>query len=468
MAAENLCVLPRLDEEERHEYWAALALRHCRGLGTRSIRRLFERFGSAYAAIRHVDEWAAQGLGRQAGGIHAGSWRNSAKVEWDAARRVEGEVLLWTDSRYPEALREIPDSPSLLYVRGRTDLLAEIGVGVVGTRACSQRGERDARSLAGGLASVGIVVISGLAGGVDSVAHATALELPGSTIAVLGTGLDVPYPRTNTQLYARVAEQGLLVSEFAPGTQPEPRNFPIRNRIISGLSVGVLVVEASVRSGSLITARLALEQNRAVYAVGGDVGDPRSEGCQELIRKGAQPVFCAGDMLSDLRAVLLARRDARLSILLPDNFAPTRLAGLNRPEASKPADPPEIVPEGQAQPDEVQDTIQPQPVQNEPVLSAPVSASSPASAKKPDSLPRTTTSSPAPPVLAQTAKYGAEAGEAAMAQNILALLVQAPRTIEQLCELLGAPPGELSAELAILEVRRCVRCLPDTRYSLFE
>lgn len=440
MAAENLCVLPRLNEAERHEYWAALALRHCRGLGARSARRLMERYGAAYAAILQVEGWPSLGLGKQAQLFKSDQWRESAKVEWDAARTLPGEVLLWTDLRYPAVLREIPDSPILLYVRGRTSLLTEVGVGIVGMRQCSERGARDARTLAGGLAAAGIVVVSGLAQGVDGHAHAAALDLPGSTIAVLGTGLDVPYPQNHEGLYHRVAELGLLVTELAPGTRPEPRNFPIRNRIISGLSMGVVVVEAAPQSGSLITARMALEQNRAVYAVGGAVGDPRSEGCQELIRQGAQPVFCAGDILSDLRAVLLDRGDTRLRIELPDVIAdlpdddvPRVATGVDEPPAlPTPVGPAELGAAGLVVKKKAKKSALPEPITPEVIAPKPAIPATP------------------------------------LARRILGLLARQPYTIDKLCEELSVPPGQISAELIIMEVRRCVRRLPDTRYSLYE
>lgn len=443
MAVENLCALPRLNEAERHEYWAALALRHCRGLGARSALRLAMQYGSAYAAVRHVAEWHSIGLAKQASFFISDQWRDPAKEEWDAARGLVGEVLLWTDPRYPVVLREIPDAPIFLYMRGCTRLLDEVGVGVVGTRQCSARGARDARTLAGGLAAACLTVISGLAAGVDSYAHAAALELPGSTIAVLGTGLDVPYPQTNTDLYAAVAEKGLLLSEFAPGTRPEGRNFPIRNRIISGLAVGVLVVEAAPQSGSLITARLALEQNRAVYAVGGAVGDPRSAGCQELIRQGAIPVFGAGDILSDLWAVLIDRGDTRLRIDLPDadGSAPASLAEapIQPPSLPTPAggDPASLAP---ARPPSVVPAVVPVV----PVVPANVPVLVPAAA--PENLPP----------------------EAPLARRILAIVARSPASIDAICEALEAPPAQVSAELIILEVRRCVRRLPDTRYALFE
>ena len=163
-------------------------------------------------------------------------------------------------------------------------LLGNPCVSIVGTRTCSREGIRAAQAIASGLAASGITVVSGLAIGIDKQAHLAALDLPGGTIAVLGAGPDVCYPKENDGLRRSIIQRGLLISEYAPGTLPDPRHFPIRNRIISGLSLGVVVVEAALRSGSLITARLALEQNRAVYAVPGGIGSKYAEGCQKLIR----------------------------------------------------------------------------------------------------------------------------------------------------------------------------------------
>ena len=173
-------------------------------------------------------------------------------------------------------------------------------IGVVGSRQASRQGLRVSRHMAGFLASCGMAVVSGMACGVDAEAHAAALKEVGRSIGVLGTGIDLVYPRSNTALFARMEESGLLLSEFAPGSKALPEHFPVRNRIISGLSLGIVVVEAASRSGSLITARNALEQNREVYAVPGPALESRCCGVQELVRQGAHPVFSAEDILRDL------------------------------------------------------------------------------------------------------------------------------------------------------------------------
>ena len=310
MPPQNMLV--NMDGKRRLEFWATLALRHCPGVGSRMLCRLLHSFGSAYEVFRRVRSGTLKGFGVTSGAVAALQnevWRATALAEWQAAACCTGEIILWIDSSYPSLLRELPDAPALLYVRGDVELLRSPAVAVVGTRHCTRDGRHAARVLAGGLAASGITVVSGMARGVDTAAHMAAIELPGSTVAVLGTGVDVVYPSENTSLYQSIVEKGLVISEFAPGSAPEARHFPVRNRIISGLALGVLVVEAAQGSGSLITARMALEQNRAVYAVGGGVGEQRFRGCQELIRQGAMPVFSYEDILRDLQVLLASHCD---------------------------------------------------------------------------------------------------------------------------------------------------------------
>ena len=304
MSADD-SALALLSEAERKEYWACLALRHTAKLGTRSVRRLLARFGSSLAAFEHPGQWREAEVGAdKSAALASEAWRVPAREEWDAAKTLDGRIVLWTSPDYPERLRELPDAPPLVYTRGDPALLGGPSLAVVGKRKCSSEGLRAAAYFAEQLSRAGVTVVSGLALGVDQAAHRSALPHPGRTVAVLGTGVDVPYPATNLDLYQDIREQALLVSEFAPGTKASPHHFPIRNRLISGLSLGVLVVEAAPRSGSLITARLALEQNRAVYAVPGALGAPTAQGCQELIRQGAKPVFDVRDVLEDLLPLL--------------------------------------------------------------------------------------------------------------------------------------------------------------------
>lgn len=290
-----------MDEAARKEYWASLALRHCRGLGARSAARLARHFGSAYAAVQAREQWGEAGVNKgQAAEFSTGSWRVTAREEWDRARDLSASIVLWTDPEYPALLRSIIDAPLVLYCRGDLSLLQSPGFAVVGSRKATRHGRSVAEYMARCLSACGIAIVSGMALGIDRVAHEAALARVGRSIGVLGTGIDVLYPPGNMAAFDAMERHGLLISEFAPGTIPHAGNFPIRNRIISGLSLGVLVVEAAQRSGSLITARLALEQNREVYAVPGPALDAHCLGCQDLVRQGARAVFCAEDVLRDL------------------------------------------------------------------------------------------------------------------------------------------------------------------------
>lgn len=221
------------------------------------------------------------------------------------ASQPGNHLLELMDPAYPECLRALPDPPKLLYLTGRAELLNGINLAFVGSRKATESGRANARRLASEASAVGFHIVSGAAAGIDRAAHEAALESGGSTLAVLGCGIDQVYPRSHRSLYERLSTEGLLVSEFAPGTPARPWQFPVRNRIISGLSAGLVVVEAALRSGSLVSARLALEQGREVFAVPGSILNPQVEGCHQLIRDGAH--LCAG--LSDIL----------LEIALPDH-----------------------------------------------------------------------------------------------------------------------------------------------------
>jgi len=226
-----------------------------------------------------------------------------------AGRRGIGLVSLG-DDRYPPLLREIRDAPPLLFFLGDIHLLREPSVALVGSRSASAYGRERAFALARDLAEAGVSVVSGMALGIDGQAHAGALEAGGKTVAVLGCGVDVVYPRRHARLYERIAEQGVLISEYPCGTRPDGFRFPARNRIIAGLCRGVVVVEATRKSGSLITARLALDQGREVMAVPGRIDSSRSDGCHRLIQEGAFLVRNGGDVLSFLE---IGERDVDLA-----------------------------------------------------------------------------------------------------------------------------------------------------------
>ncbi|MRV73245.1 DNA-protecting protein DprA [Duganella sp. FT92W] len=224
---------------------------------------------------------------------------HNPRPDWlDQLARMTDEALAWArqpgcslmvagDADYPPLLKEIADPPVLLYIEGDRSLLGRPAVGVVGARNASAQGVAHAEQFARGISEAGLVVVSGLALGIDAAAHRGGLAGQGSTVAVIGAGIDLAYPRRNLDLMQRIAEQGCIVSEYPLGTPPRPDHFPKRNRILSGLSRGVLVVEAAEKSGSLITAKLAAEQGRDVMAIPGSIHSPLAHGCHELLRKGA-------------------------------------------------------------------------------------------------------------------------------------------------------------------------------------
>ena len=209
-------------------------------------------------------------------------------------------LLTWDDERYPPLLRDIPSAPAALFVAGDPDVLWQPQVAVIGSRNPTAGGKDNAADFAGELASRGFTITSGMASGIDSIAHAGALDAGGATVAVLGTGVDVVYPEGAAALARRIREGGALVSEFPLGSPARRQNFPVRNRIISGLSLGVLVIEAAMRSGTLITARLAGTQGREVFALPGSIHNPLAKGCHRLIRDGARLVESAADVMQEL------------------------------------------------------------------------------------------------------------------------------------------------------------------------
>ncbi len=223
-----------------------------------------------------------------------------AEQEEKRIRELGGRIIIHGDQNYPPSLVQISDPPPVLYLLGAITKEDRIAFAIVGSRAASTRGRLSAERIAGKLAGMGLTIVSGLAMGVDTWAHKGALLAGGRTIAILGCGLDISYPRYNNRLRGQIMERGALVSEFPFGTPPLPMNFPRRNRIISGFSMGTLVLEAAKRSGSLITARFAMEQGRDVFAIPGDIGMPLSSGVNALIQKGAKLVQSVEDIVEEL------------------------------------------------------------------------------------------------------------------------------------------------------------------------
>jgi DNA processing protein len=281
--------------------WLALSLTP--GLGPTKSKQLVEHFGSA-EAIFHAGLTQLEAAGIQAASaqsIFSGKSLELAREERARASAAGVTVLSIDDLSYPHRLKEIYDPPLLLYVRGDAELLKKPGIAVIGTRHPTPYGSGMAERLACDLAAQGLVIISGMARGVDTAGHRGAISAKGKTVAVFGTGVDVIYPKENSRLSEQIlALGGALVSEFSLGTFAAPQNFPIRNRILSGMSIGVLVVEAAEYSGTRITARLALEQNRDVFAVPGNVTNKNSWGPNTLIKQGAKLVATWEDVWEDL------------------------------------------------------------------------------------------------------------------------------------------------------------------------
>src|SRR5438445_4420333 len=287
-----------------------IALNMTPGVGPRAATKLLERFGSA-DAVFHARRTELESLRLKPETIESltnRQFHETAGTELDRVKQLGGDVLILDDGSYPQLLREIDDPPPVLYVKGDWQACFEQpGVGVIGSRMCSTYGENASEMLARDLGSRGLTIVSGLARGIDTAAHRGAIRGQGKTVAVMGTGIDAVYPKENTGLVREILESGgCVVSQFPLGTPPIKENFPYRNRIISGLSLGVLIVEASERSGSLITARLAMEQNREVMAVPGNITSGNSFGTNYLIKSGAKLVQQWQDVVAELPSEISA------------------------------------------------------------------------------------------------------------------------------------------------------------------
>lgn len=271
------------------------------GLGAATLRGMLRQFGLPQAILqKRRSELAPFASADVLTALDSPEVANAVAraLEWAAA--PGHSIITLADEPYPRALLEIADPPALLYAVGRTELLRRPILAIVGSRNATAQGERNAESFAKALSEAGLTIASGLALGIDAAAHRGGLAGSGSTVAVLGTGIDMIYPRRNTELAAAIAARGVLVSEFPLGTAPAPQNFPRRNRLISGLAQGCLVVEAALASGSLITARTAADQAREVFAIPGSIHSPLSKGCHALIKAGAKLVESAEDVLTEL------------------------------------------------------------------------------------------------------------------------------------------------------------------------
>jgi DNA processing protein len=300
------------------KYWVGFSSVH--GIGPMKFRALLDHFGDlekAWSADAH--ELREAGLDQRALSNFTTTRSNiSLDGEMEKIERGGARVLTWDDPAYPPRLLNIYNPPPVLYVKGEILDEDQWAVAIVGTRGATVYGKEAARQIAGGLARSGLTIVSGLARGIDSEAHRAALDAGGRTIAVLGSGVDVIYPAESRNLAQAVIERGALVSEYTMGTKPEASNFPPRNRIISGLSLGVVIVEAGERSGALITGDFALEQGREVFAVPGNIFRRKSMGTNKLIQQGAKPVLSVEDILEELNLRMVSQQ-AEVRAIVPEN-----------------------------------------------------------------------------------------------------------------------------------------------------
>jgi DNA processing protein len=299
-------------------YWLALSLTP--GIGSTLMRRLLDRFNTPeavfHAPMKELSK--IEGLGEKvAQEIRKGPLEKVVERELSLLREVGGRVITLKDEEYPKRLKDIYDPPALLYVRGALKKEDEFAISIVGSRKTTPYGRWFTEKVSQELARHGVTIVSGMARGIDSLAHWGAISGGGRTIAVLGCGVDVIYPSENRNLFAKMIDRGAILSEFPMGSPPEGGHFPRRNRIISGLSLGVVVVQASEKSGSLITAGYALEQGREVFAVPGNVGTESSRGTHRLIKEGAKLVESSEDILEEILPQWRGERETTPKVEIP-------------------------------------------------------------------------------------------------------------------------------------------------------
>ena len=295
-------------------YWVSLLL--IQGLDSLGICKLLKTFGSPsqifMASHQQLCVVVSENIASQ---IRKGPDLEEAQPTIDWLQFSDNHLITLADSHYPQKLLEISDPPPVIYAKGDLDCLNSLAFAIVGSRNASVQGEKNAEAFAQTLSQHGLCIVSGLALGIDAAAHLGALKAGKKTIAVVGTGLDIVYPAKHRDLAHQIAAQGLIISEFPIGTTSLPENFPRRNRIISGLSLGCLVVEANVKSGSLITARFAAEQGREVFAIPGSIHSPMSKGCHALIKQGAKLVDHINDITDELAPYLTQQDPIRNAYL---------------------------------------------------------------------------------------------------------------------------------------------------------
>lgn len=282
-----------------------IALNQLPGLGNAAFCQLLAKFGSPdaifSASINQLREFVDDNIAQK---IQAGVNLDAITPTLDWLQKDNAHLVTFADNTYPKKLLEINNPPAVLYAIGNLHWLNHPSIAIVGSRSATPQGEKNAENFAESLCHAGICVVSGMALGIDGAAHRGALNANGATIAVVGTGLDIVYPARHRDLAHKIAERGLIISEFPLGTPSKAQNFPRRNRLISGLSLGCLVVEANIDSGSLITARLSAEQGREVFAIPGSIHSPVTKGCHQLIKQGAKLVETTQDILEELKNML--------------------------------------------------------------------------------------------------------------------------------------------------------------------
>ncbi len=311
-------------------YWVGFNL--VKGIGAVRLRNLIQHFGDVETAWHaSPQEMRAAGLGPKLietmQQVRAGV---SLELVWERVHSLGIQVLTWEDEAYPRRLKEIDQPPPVLYLRDNLQPEDEWAVAIVGTRGITAYGRQVTAEIASVLARRGVTVISGLARGVDAEAHKAALNAGGRTLAVLGSGVDQIYPPEHRQLADQIIASGALMSDYAPGTPPDGVNFPPRNRIISGLSMAVIVIEAGERSGALITAEFAADQGREVFAVPGNINAPKSVGCNRLIHQGARPLLTPEDVLESLDLASFQQQRVARAVLPKDEVEARLLSVLTR------------------------------------------------------------------------------------------------------------------------------------------
>lgn len=417
---------------DNRAYW--IWLQQALGYGVPKAEQLLNSFGWSAEAVYRADRDLLRRRGllnqKQLEALAAYTPEKALQVLEDCDR-IGCQAIVCTDPRYPMALRQIYSRPLVLYVLGSLSCLeGRPAIGMVGTRRCSDYGRNVADLLSRQLTACGAVVVSGMAAGIDTVAHTGALKSGGKTVAVLGCGVDIAYPPQNDLLKDLIAQNGAVVSEFPPGTQPQSTFFPIRNRVISGLSQGVVVVEGRRRSGSLITAGHALAQGRDVFAVPGSVFESGSVGPHWLIAQGAIPVTCTRDILEEYLS------------LYPDTIDTKILESLSRPQAApkqeeKPAEPAKPAAKKQKKAKAAPPPAEPADLETSPASAAP---------SGPDPKPE------APLFLSD------------LQRQVYGLMEAEPRSVDTLTQMLSLPAGKVLSALTQLEIYGLVEAKPGRSY----